>query len=65
MEALESPREGPWPPKDPPGAWPMHATLRGLEGGGPFRRLRIEDLPGSTWHSSTPQRAMGHGGGYT
>ena len=46
-----------------PGVGVVHARVCGPEAEGPLKRL-TETLPDSTWHSSTPQRARGHGGGY-
>ena len=40
MEALESPREAPWPPRDPPGVGVVQATECAPEGGGALRRLQ-------------------------
>ena len=40
MDVLGSPREAPWPPRDPPGVGVVQATVRDPEGGGPLRRLQ-------------------------
>ena len=50
-----------WAPTEPREEGTMHAPLRDPEGGVPEKST--ETLPDSTWHSSTPQRARGHGGG--
>eukprot|EP00959_Pyramimonas_sp_CCMP1952_P406533 8520345-Pyramimonas_sp.AAC.1 len=40
MEALESPKESPRPPRDPTGAWPVHAARRFQSSWGPLGRLQ-------------------------
>ena len=50
-----------WAPTEPRKEGAVPAPGRDREGGG-LRKI-TETLPDSTWHSSTPQRARGHGGG--
>eukprot|EP00959_Pyramimonas_sp_CCMP1952_P140367 2937202-Pyramimonas_sp.AAC.1 len=63
-DALESARDVSWRRQSlGKKGWCMRLGASGGRGGAPSKTT--ETLPDSTWHSSTPQRARRHGGGYS